>query len=281
MKLPAKAKVGDAVKLDLAPIVPVVLGSDVDCDSAPADVKLAAWDAAAHTARFEGRVVVKQHGDLDGLDATMETNAACTIEVDTADRRVRSLLLEGEFAMTGAKPPLKGKGQVRVALKTDTGKAAADARKQKPNFRKRPFRAGPLGVEVELPSYYSRTTKDAETILLRTTDVDDEGAVNVILAPVDADASKPKAYFDQLEAELKKNHKDLRSKSVKSGLGEGRAYNLTSKGENGKSYLVQSEFYPFQGHFIVFKLIGPPKAFKKAQAEFEKARAGLVAAAAE
>jgi hypothetical protein len=55
------------------------------------------------------------------------------------------------------------------------------------------------------------------------------------------------------------------------GLGSGRIY-FIPKSQESETELLQTEIYPFRNGFVMFKLYGPPKAYRAAREEFQKAR---------
>jgi hypothetical protein len=279
LELPAKAKVGESFKVDFMPLATVLSTGDVECKLAEGQMRLVSTDAASGVARLEGRVRIRQEGEEEGVRGVSEIEGPCSMEVDVKGQRISRIVLDGALRFKGGeRGELAIDGPYRVELQTVIGPAIADWKKQKPAFRKRPYSIHSLGVEVELPAHYSRVTlSPLKVALIRTVDAEEGSSAEIHVEQCDGDPV-PKVFFDQLQAQLKKAHPDLKVDRVKSPLGEGKVFKLTLKGEKSGTQTVRTEIYPWQGRYLAFKLVGAPKAFQKALPEFEKARATLAPA---
>jgi len=172
---------------------------------------------------------------------------------------------------------IEGAGDYKVELVTELGEAVEKARKTKPAVRDRVFRVPGAQAAVKLPSFYTNLpVEDGTHQYLRTRDSSD-GNAYVLIGLLEKIPTPPKQYFDQVEAALKKDAGSgfVSSQKIKSPLGEGRAY-LFQVLKDGKLQKIRSEFYSIgKSRYLMFKLVGPPKAFAEAMPEYEKARKTL------
>ncbi|MFG0318989.1 MAG: hypothetical protein ACF8XB_17085, partial [Planctomycetota bacterium JB042] len=96
----------------------------------------------------------------------------------------------------------------------------------------------------------------------------------VNLQVIDASSANPKAFFDAVAAQLKKDDPTMRLKGVRSPLGNGKAM-VVEKEEDGRALFIRTEFYPWRGKWVAYKLSGDAAACEHALPEYVTARKSL------
>lgn len=276
-EFPEKARVGSSLKVNLGHLAPLLTTGKLAVESAEANVTLESLDDSGY-ATFRGKAKIEERGNLEGRDASMIYEGDCAIRTHPAGDRILSVTFEGslDFDMRGEDRPRRGGGRFKVELVTEIGEAVEKARAQKPRFRERVFSLPVPPITLKLPSFYVDVEEGEQMAYLRTRESAD-GAATISVQSTGSE--KPaKEYFNEIETEFRKEAEAgfMSSERVRSPLGEGRAFLLGSKDPDGKPLKMRNELYSIgQGRYIMYILVGSPKAFAEALPEFEKARKTL------
>lgn len=131
--LPAAAREGTTIDVDLQPLLPLLLG-DVETPHAIAKMKLVR--ASAKTAELTGSV------GFASSDRRTSYDGDVFMLVDLADRRIASLTLTGHVTAGD------GEGTFKCGLTTRTGRPAISALRQKPQHRTVTHRYQDLAVDL-------------------------------------------------------------------------------------------------------------------------------------
>lgn len=275
--VPSETTVGGKAVLDLARLTPVLVDA-MDDVSAKADCVLESFDPVSTEAKFKGKAVIRGGVDYWEIGSTLEITGDFLLHCNVAQGRILSMSLEGAIAF-GVKEgdEVDGKGTYKVTVATDIGKRAAEAARAKPAFRTKKIWAYRLGVGMKLPSHWSRLSTSPEAQVFARTLDSDKGKSFITLQLIDESSANPNLVFDKTFAWLKSKYPGIIMEKTKNPLGgaDGRIYYIPKGDQGDDMELFQSEYYPWRGKFLLFKLYGPPKAYRAALPEFLKAKDSL------
>ncbi len=271
---PDEAEVGSSLALDLKPLAALVFGEEFEFDEAAADVTFDAYDAETRRATFSGAVRAAGNSLDEEAPGRAEFTGPITLVTDLGENRIHELRFDGEVAVEGEQGGVSFTGQGRLKSGIRTHLAPDGFEAPTPRHRTAVRKSEPIGLELALPSYYGEMRSTPESFeLLRTIDESDGQAI-VNVQVIEASSANPKAFFDALGEQLKKDDPTMRLKGVRSPLGNGKAM-VVEKEEGGRSFYIRTEFYPWRGKWVAYKLSGDAAACEHALPEYVKARKSL------
>ncbi|MFQ5655532.1 MAG: hypothetical protein ACE5GW_12485 [Planctomycetota bacterium] len=281
VELPEELKLKERFPIDLGALATLWALPEMELLSVePGKFRYEEIDEARRVASFRGKVSFDVEGDLLGLRSYISHEADCEIQVDLREKRVLSIALEGSFRVEGqGESKAEGSGSFTLELKGETGKPLEKAQKKnKASFRRKVVRSEMLGVSLALPAHYARLDTAADQVaFIRTLDRE-RGQAVILLERVAGDPRNPTVFFDRMEASLRETYPDVVIEGAACALGKGRAFSIAKEsktGEKGDPHLFRSEFYPWRESYLLYRFYGPPRAFRRAMAEFARARATI------
>ncbi|MFN0059861.1 MAG: hypothetical protein ACKVX7_15490 [Planctomycetota bacterium] len=274
-ELPKKSQVGKPVKLDINRVAPLLGVTGSVAESSEGSFILKEFDIANYKPVLAGDVTIAQAVQVAGYPGQLTLSGKCTIEANVLEQRFVSMNFAGKWQLTtGSEVGVRGDGKFTLGLTTNIDKSATKVRSQAPKYRSNIYRARGLGVGIKLPSYYAplETAYPSQAWVrgLRG----DKGVATITLEAIEGDPSNPNFTYDKFEGYLKKEYPGLETQKVQCGLGAGRIF-FIPKSEEGEEELMQAEIYPFRKGFVMFRLYGPPKAYRASREEFQKARSTI------
>ncbi|MFO0984664.1 MAG: hypothetical protein U1E76_23560 [Planctomycetota bacterium] len=277
LALPNSALVGNDYAVDLEPLASVLLSNDVQKNTGDANLLFESFDDATGIARLRGTAQLGEEGNVQGLDMTLAYVCDCSIEVNTREKRLTAITISGTYTANGAAPDgrvqFEGYGRYKCTLTTQMGEPVIKARYERIRHRERTFRAASLGVSILLPCSYAKVDEPGSAHVFQRM-LKARRVAQVCLDRLDGDARNPQAYYDSVRADLRRQYSEVTLEKVSSPLGAGQAFILT-RTVDGEEMRVRSEVYPYEGHFLLFKLQADPDTLSSALPEFAKARKSL------
>src|SRR5262245_13654702 len=104
VELPREAKVGHNYVIDLDPIAPLLLSNDLQKSTGQVDALFESFDGATGIAKLRGVAQFTEQGSVQGFDMTLTYTCDCSIDVNTKERRLNSVLISGTYTAEGATP---------------------------------------------------------------------------------------------------------------------------------------------------------------------------------
>ncbi len=280
LDLPASAAVGGSYDVDLGTLAPVLLSHETVPGEARATLSLESFDPATGVAAFAGEAKLQGTVDVQGIAATETIQGKCVVRTRPSEGRILSLTIDGAASFGGAGiqpggPKVSGGGKYTVDLSTEIGSDVVRARVRRPQVRQKKVALPALGLELELASSWAQLPPGEVTGFVQTSGRT-MGAV-VELQLVAGDTSNPTKFLDEVGAQIRKTHPDVRTQNVMSPIGKGRSFVFSQEEEGAAPLRVQSEIYPFGQQYLIFKLKADPtpSAFGAAVQDFLGVRRSL------
>jgi len=253
--------VGVSEEFTLEPVFLAALLSDQQVDSTKGRFVLKEVDGKGQ-ATLEGQLLVAGT-DVQHPKSRCVLEGACTLVVDTSEKRLLSAEWKGEARLTLDDGEVQGSGigTFESRLSATTGVPAREALARKITYRDVPRTLDNAQVSFDLPSHWF-DLEGEEAEVFRTSVHGAESLVTLEFRVFAVERGSHDGVVDAALAQIQKDVKLVDQKGVTSPLGKGRSARFRSQTDDGKPYESLVEFYPCGADRLLrVQLYGEPKAF--------------------
>lgn len=285
--LPAELAVGDECKIDFSSLAPWCFDLDGMTKSATAKLKFSAVDEKTNVARFSGDADVESeiggkddHSSAAAAGATGKAHYHGRVELDydlTGQRVVRVACVGSgkvDAALVAQSSQITIDSTSDVKITAAVGPAVAAAAKERPRVRDVPHRLAKAGIVLPLPSHYFDVPPGDPKRDEFFNGVDGQAkAVHVVVlgfAEAGTEFATAAASF-KTGLEKVDGVAKVTEAPVASGLGPGRAFDFTRKGDRAVAYLLPVA----PGRFVSIQFVTAADAFAEQSKAWPKFLAGV------